>query len=89
MTELPITHVMRKYGSDTIKQYIVTIKIYQAGHNPRDKKVGMCFTSKFCTDKTGHHHSFLLRAVNPIHAKDETNKLFETPPHITRIEEVI
>jgi hypothetical protein len=66
-----------------MRQFIVTMKKYQEGHNPRDKKTGVCQTSTMCTDSTGHHHSFLCEACCM-----ECIKLEYPEIHITRIEAI-
>ena len=72
-------------------KYIVTIKEYQKGHNPRDKKSGKCITSEYCTDNTGHHHSIVVE-VPEIHSsgliQDLVNEFYEKEIYITRIEEM-
>jgi len=67
--------------------YIVTIKKYNKSHNPRDKKTGPCITSGICTDKTGHHHSVMVRASSIQEVQDKINNTDMYNYHITRIEE--
>jgi hypothetical protein len=44
-----------------VAQYIVTVRQQrQPGHDPQNKKVGVCSYSNFCTDVTGEHHSYLF-----------------------------
>ena len=67
-------------------KYIVTIKEYQDGHNPRDKKIGNCPTSHYCTDKTGHHHSIVVDVYEISLIQDLLDEYYQIDVHITRIE---
>ena len=72
----------------TKRQYIVTVKQYQDGHEPNNKRIGNCITSVVCTDFTGHHHSVLIQADTISEAQNKIVALFGEI-HITRVEETI
>lgn len=41
--------------------FIVTVRQpKQPGHDPHNKKTGVCTWSNYCTDVTGEHHSYLF-----------------------------
>ena len=64
--------------------YIVTTKYPKnPKHNPRDKKSGECPASESCSDRTGAHHSFMVRANHPNAIFEHYKKL---DVHVTRIE---
>ncbi len=66
--------------------WIVTIKNNKhPDHDPHNKKKGICGQSNICTDSTGAHHCFLVRADR---LKDVEWFLTKERPyyHITRIE---
>jgi hypothetical protein len=69
-----------------MKQYIVTIKKYQKGHNPHKKQTKKCLVSSYCTDSTGHHHSVLVEALTEEKVRQIIAQKYGY--HITRIEVV-
>lgn len=75
------------FPCDNIRKYIVTVKVYNKTHDPKNKRIGACITSIVCTDFTGHHHSLLVKAQNIVKAQNYIIEVYGDI-HITRIEEV-
>lgn len=70
-------------------KFIVTVKLPRnKDHDPHNKQEGTCpaTASKYCTDTTGEHHSFLLEAGSLLEAKTTVTKMGFS--HTTRIETV-
>lgn len=65
--------------------YIVTVKEPRnPAHNPQKKVTGNCpVNAQLCTDVTGEHHSFAVKAYDEQHAMDIARTI---SPHVTRIE---
>lgn len=73
--------------SANLKQFIVTIKLPKdPTHDPRNKRVGRCPVSEYCTDVTGEHHSYLTTGQSEEAVRASAQSAGWT--HITRIEEV-
>lgn len=64
-------------------KYIVTLKYPEVNHDRRNKKVGPCHVSPFCTDSTGGHHCILVEARSVDCVEKIVAKL---GVHVTRIE---
>lgn len=65
---------------DPTSTYLVTVKLPKnPAHDPRAKQTGPCRYSDECTDVTGEHHSFLIKA-------DGLDTLRTSGVHITRVE---
>ena len=59
-------------------------------HDPKNKKIGECVLSSYCTDVTGSHHSYVVKGYDIEHIRHQINKQFSPNwvgfKHITRIE---
>jgi len=67
--------------------FIVTVRQpKQAGHDPHNKKTGVCTWSNYCTDVTGEHHSFLVTNVSEEQARDLAYDVVGV--RLTRLEKV-
>jgi hypothetical protein len=73
--------------------WLVTLKFKKnVEHDPRNKKTGECFVSKFCTDVTGSHHSAVVYGRDEKHVRELVHSVVKDVPlfeHITRIEKIL
>lgn len=66
--------------------WIVTVKYKRnPNHDPRNKIIGTCQTSEMCSDSTGSHHCFLVKAHSLEEVATKVIMKFKKV-HITRIE---
>lgn len=74
-------HLMTAHGI-----WIVTVKFkLHKYHNPSKKKLNHCQTSDFCSDSTGAHHCFLVRASTLIELMTIVRNKYPNI-HVTRYE---
>lgn len=68
--------------------YVVTVKLPRnKDHDQRNKKIGSCQFSPYCTDVTGEHHSFIATAEDETQLRQQL-KTTTGCQHVTRIERV-
>lgn len=79
---------VERVETQRMKTYVVTLKKYQKGHDPKNKITSKCFLAETCTDSTGHHHSLVIYAMNISDVEQVIIDNFGEGMHITRIEEM-
>jgi hypothetical protein len=72
--------------SEPEKMYLVTMSLPGTpGHDPTNKITGPCeIAGQHCTDRTGKHHTFLVRSTRTI--QEVRDHCREQYGHVTRVE---